>query len=222
MLLRVWSRGQQAGHYLKACWKCRAAGLAPSLLHQSLNFNKTASSSSAPPWRCPLLPSSIRPSPGVVSCPGSVFQPHLVYFIPYKTELFLARSLGPEIVLRHTVTNTHRLTAMHTWIQATHTQTTHTHTHSLTHILHAPSALSLAGLFVCLLLVAVTVVPALGGTFGSMSLTICLPGTQHRDWHDTETQQMFVSEEERERTQVQGKGQDIEIRDCRGEKVGLC
>ena len=160
--------------------------------------------------------------PRVVSCPGSVFQPHLVYFIPYKTELFLARSLGPEIVLRHTVTNTHRLTAMHTWIQATHTQTTHTHTHSLTHILHAPSALSLAGLFVCLLLVAVTVVPALGGTFGSMSLTICLPGTQHRDWHDTETQQMFVSEEERERTQVQGKGQDIEIRDCRGEKVGLC
>lgn len=133
MLLRVWSRGQQAGHYLKACWKCRAPGLAPSLLHQSLNFNKTASSSSAPPWRCPLLPSSIRPSPGVVSCPGSVFQPHLVYFIPYKTELFLARSLGPEIVLRHTVTNTHRLTAMHTWIQATHTQTTHTHTFPHSH-----------------------------------------------------------------------------------------
>lgn len=75
--------------------------------------------------------------------------------------------------------------------------------------------LYLAGLFVCLLPVAVTVVPALGGTFASMSLTICFPSTQHRVWHDTETQQMLVSEEERERTQVQGKGQDIEGRDCR-------
>lgn len=151
MLLRVWSRGQQAGHYLRACWKCRAPGLAPSLLHQSLNFNKTASSSSAPPWGCPLLPSSIRPSPGVVSCPGSVFQPHLVYFIPYKTELFLARSLGPEIVLRHTFTNTHRLTVMHTWIQATHTQTTHTHIPSLTSYMHPQLYLLLASSYVCCL-----------------------------------------------------------------------
>ena len=147
----------------------------------------------------------------------TVFQPYLVYFIPYKTKLFLARSLRPEIVLRHPVTNTQTYSHAHVTSGYSHTDHTRTHTHthipSLTSYMHLQ--LYLAGLFECLLPVAVTVVPALGGTFASMSLTICLPSTQHRVWHDTETQQMFVSEEERERTQVQGKGQDIEGRDCR-------
>lgn len=119
----------------------------------------------------------------------TVFQPYLVYFIPYKTKFFLAGSLGLEIVLRHT--NTCRLTVTHTWIQAPHTQRhTHTHTHipSLTSYMHPQLYPLLACSYVCCLWLSVTVVPALGGTFGSMSLTICLPGTQHRVWHDAETQ----------------------------------
>lgn len=78
----------------------------------------------------------------------TVFQPYLVYFIPYKTKLFLARSLGPEIVLRHPVTNTHRLTVMHMWIQATHT---HTHTFPHSHPTCTFSFILLACSYVCCL-----------------------------------------------------------------------
>ena len=85
----------------------------------------------------------------------TVFQPYLVYFIPYKTKLFLAGSLGLETVLRHT--NTRRLSHAHVDSGYSHTDTyTHAHAYFLTHILHAPSALSLAGLFVCLLPLAVS------------------------------------------------------------------
>lgn len=155
-----------------------------------------------PPWGCPLLPPTIRPSPGVVSCPGSQSSSHtLVHFIPYVTKLFLARSLGPEIA--QTPSYKHTQTYSHAHVDSGYPHT-HTHIPSLTSYMHLQ--LYLAGLFVCLLLRSATVVPALGGTFASMSLTICFPSTQHRVWHDTETQQMLVSEEERERTQVQGKG----------------